>query len=163
MRGCFFVRLDLTGRRKFLAFDGSLWSMARRPQDTALPEGNRSGGLRQRGRCLVSWCGKFRATAPACPAMAHWPKAKNSGGLGAELPRSRGCAMSRLSTPRAQAGSYAAVLLFAPFARTASRGGRGGSLVRDTGRQAVAAAVDGDDLGAVQQAVEDGSGGGHVA
>ncbi len=24
--------------------------MARRPQDTALPEGNRSGGLRQRGQ-----------------------------------------------------------------------------------------------------------------
>jgi hypothetical protein len=34
--------------------------------------------------------------------------------------------------------------------------------LRDTGRQAVAAAVDGDDFGAVQQAVEDGSGGGDV-
>jgi hypothetical protein len=37
------------------------------------------------------------------------------------------------------------------------------ALAGHTGRQAVAAAVDGDDLGAVQQAVEDGSGGGHVA
>ena len=57
--------------------------------------------------------------------------------------------------------SFAVVLGGAPLARADSRGGRG--LVGDTFRQAVAAAVDGDDLGAVQQPVEDGSGGGNVS
>ena len=137
--------------------------MVCRPQDTALPEGNRSGGLRQRGRCLVSWCGSFRATTPDCPAMAHWHKAKNSGGLGAG-PQCRGVArVSRLAASCASAGSYAVVLRVAPFARADGCGGRYCRIVRDPGRQAVTAAVDGDDLGAVQQAVEDGPGGGHIA
>ena len=51
------------------------------------------------------------------------------------------------------------------FTRPGGGSGDGG-LVRYTGRhgrQAVAAAVDGDDLGAVQQTVEDGSSGGNVA
>ncbi len=99
----------------------------------------------------------------ARPTVAHWPKAKNSGGLGAG-PQGRGVArVSRLTASCAQAGSYGVVLQIAPFARTSSRGGSGRRLVRDTCRQAVAATVDGDDLGAVQQAVEDGSGGGNVA
>ena len=133
--------------------------MVGRPQDTALPEGNRSGGRAPKGpmpRVVVRQFPRHDTRLPGDGPLAQSEKLRGFGGW---PPRSRGGAMSGLTAPWALAGSSAVVLRVAPFARA---GGRGCRRVRDTGRQAVAAPVDGDDLGAVQQAVEDGSGGGNV-
>ena len=65
-------------------------TLGHRPQDTALPEGNRSGGRCQRGLCLgvAAWSISCRDTSKR--DQAHWPKALNSGGLGAG-PHGRDC------------------------------------------------------------------------
>lgn len=80
-----------------------------------------------------------------CPP-AHWPNAENSGGLGAG--------------PHGRRRGHS--LRFCGLHRCAGRRG-GRRLAGDTFRQAVAATVDGDHFGTVQQAVEDRSGGGDVA
>lgn len=95
---------------------------------------------------------KFRATTPFRPG-----EGPSSGPL-AQSGKLRGFGGW---PPRSLARSSVLLLRVAALARDDGRRSR--SLVGDTFRQAVAAAVDGDDLGAVQQAVEDGSGGGNVA
>ena len=69
--------------RKDLASVRALWSIVRRPQDTALPEGNRSGGRRQKGHASCRGAVVSVPRHPVVPATAHWPNAQNSGGLGA--------------------------------------------------------------------------------
>ena len=62
-------------------------TLTRRPQDTALLESNRSGGLRQWGFCLRGACWSNFSTRPEFLSnQAPWPHAKNSGGLEAEPP-----------------------------------------------------------------------------
>ncbi len=83
---------------------------------------------------------------------------------GIEVGSRKGSAKRRLTGPSRRV-SEAVVLCGPGFTRPGGGSGDGG-LVRDTGRhgrQAVAATVDGDDLGAMQQTVEDGSSGGNVA
>lgn len=112
-------------------------------------------------RVVVRQIPRHGTSLPGDGPLAQSEKLRGFGGW---PPRSRCWTMSCLTAPCSPAGSYAVVLRVAPFARSFDNGRvRSWHLVRDTGRQAVAATVDGDDLGAVQQAVEDGSGGGHVA
>ncbi len=126
------------------------WAVARRIRLCRRATGAAGGA--KGATCLVSWCGGFRATTlspsggdPIGP-LAQSEKLRGFGGR-APTERGVGRAVCR-SKPCEKAGSYVVVLMVAWFP--------------GTGCQAVAAAVDGNDLGAVQQAVEDGSGRGNV-
>ena len=142
-----------------MAWVGWGWSVAWRPQDTALPEGNRSGGRSPKGLMprVVVWAQSAPRHSAAQP-KAPWPNAVNSGGLGAG-PQGCGVALWRgwclrwLSTP---AGSGGLAVRVRPFAGAApGLAGAVFDLFGDASCETVAAAVDGDDFGAVQQVVED--------
>ena len=60
-----------------------------RMQDTALPEGNRSGMCCQRGSRLLTVPRRYFDTVFFLESRASWHKAANSGDLGAEPPRRR--------------------------------------------------------------------------
>ena len=135
--------------------------MGHRPQDTALPEGNRSGGRSPKGQTprVVVWrCPRHDTLLPNPWPLG--PKRKTPGVWGL-APKGVEWCQRMLWSP---AGSCGLAVRVTPFAGAASSfAGAVFGLARESFGEAVAAAVDGDDFGAVEQTVEDGSGGGHVA